>query len=92
MTNYEHLCQSLRDIGRAEAAQILESRTTDEWRRLRGNWQVLMEPFSTRYTASALIDISMSWIKTSEGNQYWSNLHHALLRHERGDLTRHWET
>jgi hypothetical protein len=84
MTNLEVLCTKLREIGRPDAAQILESRTYDDWCRLsernRGRVSLLFAEQREPLVALTLLRC-FSWGPTPEekssryaGRSFWGEV------------------
>jgi len=82
MTNMEHLCSMLRKVGRADAAQALESRTDKEWKKCstyEHSSQILAQVHLETEYAPSLLTRSMLWEATKEGFSYWSEIYDWLI-------------
>jgi len=79
MTNLEFACRALREHGHAGAAQLLESRSDDDWRGCRQG--AGMNPFSEYehpLDASTILNRTQNWECTPEKAGYWESLFHEL--------------
>jgi len=73
------LCAALRKLGRADAAQILEMRTSIMWIKWLGH---VPFPIDDSARCSEMLNASFAWSSTPEGRAFWEEVHDFLLRAE----------
>jgi len=80
MTNIEFVCQSLRCIGRADAAQVLESYSDADWHRYTTDSDYPQRTVSLGSAAHRVLDDMMPWSRTPQGAHFWRKSFLALQR------------